>query len=130
MDFGAGRRPINRNQTHQSATFIAVADFGFTVFSMVRRHWLPRLALLPWGWLVSFLPIALMNVVYSRDWLGRSVLAMNLEVHRPLVGLAGNAFQLLLDNFAPHGFPARSLVEPARAAVGTPLRHGRVQRQF
>ena len=75
------------------------------LFSMVRRHWLSTLCVTALGLVASFLPIALMNVVYSRDWLGRSVLAMNLEVHRPLVGLAGNAFQLLLDNFTPTVFP-------------------------
>ncbi len=71
--------------------------------SLVTRH-LPLAALAA---VISFFPIALMNKInYSGDWLGTSVESSRLEMHHPVVGILGNGFELLQDNFVPPLFPA------------------------
>jgi len=54
---------------------------------------------------VSFLPTAVLNAHYCGDWLGTKLEPPVMSVKNPLVGVAGNAFQLLLDNFCPPFFP-------------------------
>lgn len=84
------------------------------------RRWLASLAVAVLAGVASFVPIALMNFRHTGDWLGRNIESVNLEVHQPLVGIAVNAFQLVLDNLVPPIFPwagwwnqhATSLVPP------------------
>jgi hypothetical protein len=54
---------------------------------------------------VSFFPLALMNNIHCGSWLGTTTTSAQFEIHQPLVGIAGNAFQLALDNFVPPVFP-------------------------
>jgi len=55
--------------------------------------------------LVSFFPIALMNKLNCGDWLGASLETSRLDVHNPPIGILGNGFELLQDNFVPPIFP-------------------------
>ena len=77
----------------------------FPLVPLLRRHWLPTLPVAGLAGIISFLPIAWMNVIHGGDWLAKSTLPVNLEVHQPLVGIAGNVFQLVADNFVPTVFP-------------------------
>ena len=54
---------------------------------------------------VSFLPTAVLNAHYCGDWSGAKLEPPALLVKNPLAGIGGNAFQILLDNFAPPVFP-------------------------
>lgn len=55
--------------------------------------------------IVSFLPTAILNSIYCGDWSGAKLEPPALTVKNPLVGIGGNAFQIVLDNFAPPFFP-------------------------
>src|SRR5581483_341856 len=50
---------------------------------------------------VSFVPTAILNAYYCGDWSGAKLEPPVMLAGNPLVGLAGNGFQLLLDNFWP-----------------------------
>jgi hypothetical protein len=54
---------------------------------------------------VSFLPSAILNIHYIGDWSGLSIEREGMSMKNPLVGIWGNAFLLLLDNFTPPLFP-------------------------
>lgn len=54
---------------------------------------------------VSFFPTAILNVYYLGDWSGLSIERSGMEMKNPVVGIWGNAFLLLLDNFTPPLFP-------------------------
>jgi len=54
---------------------------------------------------VSFLPTAILNIHYCGDWSGATLEPPALTVKNPLVGIGGNAFQIVFDNFAPPFFP-------------------------
>lgn len=54
---------------------------------------------------VSFLPTAILNSICCGDWSGAKLEPAALLVKNPLAGIGGNAFQILLDNFAPPFFP-------------------------
>jgi hypothetical protein len=54
---------------------------------------------------VSFLPSAILNIHYLGDWSGLSIEREGMNMKSPLVGIWGNAFLLLLDNFTPPLFP-------------------------
>ncbi len=54
---------------------------------------------------VSFLPTAILNVHYLGDWSGLSIERTGMDMRNPLVGIWGNGFPLLLDNFTPPLFP-------------------------
>jgi hypothetical protein len=54
---------------------------------------------------VSFLPTAILNSIYCRDWSGAVLEPPIMTVKNPLVALAGNSFQLLVENFCPPFFP-------------------------
>jgi hypothetical protein len=77
----------------------------FPVLPLLHRHWLPTLPVMALAGVASFIPLALMNQLHCGDWLGRSVELVHQEVHQPLVGILGNAFQLVLGNFLPPVFP-------------------------
>jgi hypothetical protein len=58
---------------------------------------------------VSFVPTAAINIIQCGDWAGLSLEAAAMNMKQPLVGIWGNFFLLLLDNFTPTFFPmARS----------------------
>ena len=54
---------------------------------------------------VSFLPTAILNVHYLGDWSGLSIERAGMTVGNPFVGIWGNIFLFLLDNFTPPLFP-------------------------
>jgi hypothetical protein len=56
--------------------------------------------------LVSFLPTAILNIVYCHDWSGLNLERAGMNMKNPFVGIWGNAFLFLLSNFAPPFFPA------------------------
>src|SRR5260370_4693384 len=56
--------------------------------------------------MVSFLPTALLNVVYCGDWSGLALERPGMAMKNPFVGIWGNGFLLLLDNLVPPFFPA------------------------
>jgi hypothetical protein len=58
--------------------------------------------------LVSFLPTAILNVVYCHDWSGLNLERAGMGMKNPMVGIWGNAFLFLLGNFAPPFFPLAS----------------------
>ena len=55
--------------------------------------------------LVSFLPNAVLNKFYCGEWLGLNLEAHGIEMKNPIIGVLGNAFQLLSNNFVPTFFP-------------------------
>ncbi|HSY74469.1 MAG TPA: hypothetical protein VK810_03280 [Dongiaceae bacterium] len=55
--------------------------------------------------IASFLPMAVLNAHYCGDWSGAKLEPPALTVKNPLIGIGGNTFQILLDNFAPPFFP-------------------------
>lgn len=57
---------------------------------------------------VSFVPIGVINQVHCGDWSGVSLEVEKVKVKNPLVGVAGNAYLLALQNLTPPFFlPAR-----------------------
>jgi hypothetical protein len=54
---------------------------------------------------VSFLPTAALNTYYLHDWSGLSIERTGMNMKNPLVGIWGNGFILLIDNFTPPLFP-------------------------
>lgn len=54
---------------------------------------------------VSFLPTAILNFVYCGDWTGAVLEEPRMLVDNPFIGVAGNAFQFLLQNLCPPFFP-------------------------
>lgn len=55
--------------------------------------------------LVSFLPNAVLNVIYCGDWSGLKLEHTGMDMKNPLVGIWGNALLLLVNNFVPPFFP-------------------------
>jgi hypothetical protein len=55
--------------------------------------------------LVSFLPTAILNIIYCHDWSGLNLEHSGMDMKNPFVGIWGNAFLFLLSNFAPPFFP-------------------------
>jgi len=72
---------------------------------LLRKNWQRTLPVAALALVISFFPIALMNKLHSGDWLGATLETSRVEMHNPLIGIVGNAFQLLLDNFVPPIFP-------------------------
>jgi hypothetical protein len=54
---------------------------------------------------ISFLPTAALNVYYLHDWSGLSIERTGMNMKNPFVGIWGNGFILLIDNFTPPLFP-------------------------
>jgi hypothetical protein len=54
---------------------------------------------------VSFLSIAVLNARHCGDWTGSNLEDPRLAMKNPVVGVWGNGFQLVLDNFSPPVFP-------------------------
>jgi len=55
--------------------------------------------------LVSFLPTAILNIIYCHDWSGLNLERTGMNMKNPIVGIWGNVFLFLLENFAPPFFP-------------------------
>jgi hypothetical protein len=55
--------------------------------------------------LISFLPTAVLNVVYCHDWSGLNLERAGMNMKNPLIGIWGNALLFLMSNFAPPFFP-------------------------
>jgi hypothetical protein len=55
--------------------------------------------------LVSFLPTAVLNIIYCHSWSGMQLERAGMDMKNPLVGIWGNAFLFLLHNFIPPVFP-------------------------
>lgn len=77
----------------------------FMLLPLLRQKWLLTLPVIVLAATVSFFPTALMNHLHCGDWLGTATEVSHLEMHNPLIGIGGNAFQLLLANFVPPIFP-------------------------
>ncbi len=73
----------------------------FGLLPLLRKNWLATLPMMALAITASFFPLALMNKLHCGDWLGASIEPAHFEIHQPLIGIAGNAFQLLLANFVP-----------------------------
>jgi len=54
---------------------------------------------------VSFLPTAALNQVYCGDWSGLKLEREGMNMKNPFVGIWGNTFLFILDNFAPPFLP-------------------------
>jgi hypothetical protein len=54
---------------------------------------------------VSLLPSAALNVRYCGDWSGLALERAGMDMRNPFVGIWGNAFLLLTNNFVPTFFP-------------------------
>jgi hypothetical protein len=77
----------------------------FALLPLLRHQTLSSLLVLAMAMVASFFPIALMNKFHCGDWLGTSVESAHLQIQKPLIGILGNVFQLLLHNFVPPLFP-------------------------
>ena len=55
--------------------------------------------------MVSFLPTAILNINHSGDWSGLHLEKTGMNMKNPFVGIWGNAFLLLVNNFCPPFFP-------------------------
>ena len=53
----------------------------------------------------SFLPTAILNVIYCGDWSGLVLERSGMDMKSPLVGVWGNGLLLLSNNFVPPFFP-------------------------
>lgn len=58
--------------------------------------------------LVSFLPTAILNIIYCHDWSGLNLERGGMNMKNPFVGIWGNALLFLMGNFAPPFFPLAS----------------------
>ena len=71
----------------------------------VKIRWTPTLGILLLAALVSFLPTAILNVIYCGDWSGLRLERAGMDMKNPIVGIWGNSLLFLLQNFAPPFFP-------------------------
>jgi hypothetical protein len=71
---------------------------------VLKRHWISAAFVLLFSALVSFVPSAVLNKLNCGDFLGTSIHKAHLEIHNPIIGIFGNAFQLLSNNFVPPFF--------------------------
>jgi hypothetical protein len=73
---------------------------------LLRRRVLPSLVIVLISVVVSFLPTAILNIQYLHgDWSGLSIENRGMNMKNPIVGIWGNVFVFLLDNFLPPFFP-------------------------
>lgn len=77
-------------------------------FPRVRIRPLVAVGVLALSALVSFLPTAVLNVIYCGDWSGLNLERTGMDMKNPVVGIWGNVLILLLDNFVPPFFPLAS----------------------
>ena len=55
--------------------------------------------------LVSFLPTAILNIIYCHDWSGLNLERTGMNMKNPIVGIWGNMLLFFMANFAPPFFP-------------------------
>jgi hypothetical protein len=55
--------------------------------------------------LVSFLPTAILNIIYCHDWSGLNLERTGMNMKNPIVGIWGNVLLFLVGNLAPPFFP-------------------------
>ncbi len=79
--------------------------------------------------IVSFLPTAILNTIYCRDWSGAVLESPIMTVKNPLAAGIGNGFQLLVQNFCPPLFPMASWWN-ARAAEIMPAALVSISKHF
>ena len=72
---------------------------------LVRRRPVLTVAIVIVAALVSFLPTAILNVIYCHDWSGLNLERAGMNMKNPFVGIWGNLLLFLLGNFAPPFFP-------------------------
>jgi hypothetical protein len=77
----------------------------FPVLPLFRKNLAATALVVILAAVVSFLPTAAINVYYLRDWSGLSIERTGMNMKNPFVGIWGNSFLLLLDNFTPPLFP-------------------------
>lgn len=77
----------------------------FPLLPLLRKKLAVTAGLLLVAATVSFLPTATLNIIHCGDWSGSVLEPAGQTMHRPLIGVVGNTFQILLDNFAPPLFP-------------------------
>ena len=72
---------------------------------LLRHRWVVTAFILLVAATISYLPTAVLNHLHCGDWSGSILEPAGETMHRPLVGIWGNGFQILLDNFCPPFFP-------------------------
>ncbi len=72
---------------------------------LLLRRWAITIWVLLVAATISFLPTAALNLKYCGDWSGSVLEPAGQTMHSPVIGIWGNTFQILLDNFAPPFFP-------------------------
>jgi hypothetical protein len=76
-----------------------------TLLPLWRRRWLGTILVCLVAAVISFLPIAICNTVYCGDWSGAKLEPARFTMKNPWVGIWGNSFQIVLNNFSPPVFP-------------------------
>jgi hypothetical protein len=77
----------------------------FPVLPLLRRKPAVTVLVILLAAVVSFAPTAILNIHYLGDWSGLSIERTGMSMKNPVIGIWGNAFLLVLDNFVPTLFP-------------------------
>ncbi|MDD5139820.1 MAG: hypothetical protein PHY43_06110, partial [Verrucomicrobiales bacterium] len=77
----------------------------FAVLPLLRKKIVATAFMILLAALVSFLPMAILNIHYCGDWSGAKLEPAFMIMKNPWVGLWGHSFQILLVNFIPPIFP-------------------------
>jgi len=72
---------------------------------LVKKHPVLTGAIVLVAALVSFLPTAILNVIYCHDWSGLNLERKGMDMKNPFVGIWGNTLLFLSNNFVPPFFP-------------------------
>lgn len=72
---------------------------------LVKKRPIATIAIVVVAALVSFLPTAILNIIYVHDWSGLRLEHTGMDMKTPFVGVWGNVFLFLLENFVPPFFP-------------------------
>jgi hypothetical protein len=75
------------------------------LLALVRNRPLATAGIVLVAALVSFLPTAILNMIYCHDWSGLNLERAGMNMKNPIVGIWGNALLFLMSNFAPPFFP-------------------------
>jgi hypothetical protein len=77
----------------------------FALLPLLRRKLMTTALVLLLAAVVSFLPMAILNMRYCGDWSGLALERSGMDMKSPVVGVWGNAFLITLNNFVPPLFP-------------------------
>ncbi|HEY4984380.1 MAG TPA: hypothetical protein VIJ24_04905, partial [Verrucomicrobiae bacterium] len=77
----------------------------FALLPLLRRKLMTTALVLLLAAVVSFLPMAILNMHYCGDWSGLALERSGMDMKSPAVGVWGNAFLITLNNFVPPLFP-------------------------